>query len=220
MIYKLIVEHVFICLHNTMRQSINLEVLVMSFILICSFLFFVVVLRACIQRIKTGDFGVRMASPKAPMIEILPGTIFVLSFGFTLIIVVLNQKGVLPNIYELPKHAQWVGFIVGMSGVHFTIISQYQMGNAWRIGVDSDERTALKTKGLYAKSRNPIYFGILLFWIGICMTLMHPLLWLCAGVSWWCIELIVRRVEEPYLARVHGKTFLQYKNKTNRYLPL
>ena len=192
----------------------------MSLILISSFLFLAVILRVCIQRIQTGDFGVRMASPNAPLIEILPGTVFVLSFCIALSIVILNKIGALPSLYELPQIVEWSGFTVAMIGVLFTVVSQYQMGDSWRIGVDSDETTALKTEGLYAKSRNPIYFGILLFWIGLCLTLAHPLLWLCAIVCWCCVELIVRKIEEPYLAKVHGSKFLEYKGRTSRYFPV
>ena len=55
-----------------------------------------------------------------------------------------------------------------------------------------------------AKSRNPIYFGIFLFWAGVCITFPHLLLWACAFVCWICIEVIVRQIEEPYLKKVHG----------------
>jgi protein-S-isoprenylcysteine O-methyltransferase Ste14 len=192
----------------------------MSLILISSFLFLAVILRVCIQRIQTGDYGVRMASPNAPLIEILPGTVFVLSFGVALVAVILNQVGTLSTVYELPNAYRWFGFVIGMTGILFTVISQYQMGDSWRIGVDSNETTSLKTGGLYAKSRNPIYFGILLFWIGLCSTQISLIVWLCAVICWVCIELIVRRIEEPYLLKTHGKPFKEYTKKTNRYLPL
>ncbi len=159
----------------------------------------------------------RMASPNAPLIEILPGTIFVLSFGIALFIVILNQIGALPSLYELHQIVEWSGFTVGMTGVLLMVVSQYQMGDSWRIGVDSSETTTLKTEGLYAKSRNPIYFGILLFWIGLCVTLVNPWLWLCAEICWICIELIVRKIEEPYLQETHGQLFSIYVEKTNRY---
>jgi len=191
----------------------------MSLILIFSFLFFAVIVRVCIQRFYTGDFGVRMASPNAPLIEILPGTIFVLSFGVALVTVILNQAGKLEAVYELPNIYRWFGFVIGITGILFIVISQYQMGDSWRIGVDSNETTSLKTGGLYAKSRNPIYFGILLFWIGLCSTQISLIVWLCAVTCWVCIELIVRKIEEPYLKETHGEAFVEYVHNTNRYLP-
>lgn len=192
----------------------------MSLLLISSFLFFAVIMRICIQRFHTGDFGVRIASPKAPLIEILPGTVFVFSFTFALLIIVLNRVEVLSSVHKLSNIIRWGGFMIGAIGILFTVVSQHQMGDSWRIGVDSDETTMLKTGGLYARSRNPIYFGILLFWIGLSITFVHPLLWLCAMVCWICIEIIVRKIEEPYLEKVHDKLFLDYVERTNRYLPI
>lgn len=191
----------------------------MSLILVFSFIFLVVILRIIIQRIRTGDFGVRMASRSAPLIEILPGTVFVLSFAIALFVVILNQVGILSTVYELPNTYRLLGFIIGMIGIVFTMISQYQMGDSWRIGVDANETTSLKTGGLYAKSRNPIYFGILLFWVGLCLTQISSIIWLCAVICWVCIELIVRKVEEPYLIKIHKNDFTDYAKKTNRYCP-
>ncbi|MGY0587251.1 MAG: methyltransferase family protein [Paraglaciecola chathamensis] len=109
--------------------------------------------------------------------------------------------------------------MIGACGIAVTLLSQIQMGDSWRIGVDQQETTALITHGIYAKSRNPIYFGIFLFWAGVCITFPHLLLWACAFVCWICIEVIVRQIEEPYLKKVHGDDFLKYKSDTNRYIP-
>lgn len=94
------------------------------------------------------------------------------------------------------------------------------MGDSWRISVDQQETTELQTDGLYARSRNPIYFGLLLFWVGICGTFVQPLLILAAIICWICIELIVRKIEEPYLHKTHGEISAEYVRRTNRYLPI
>lgn len=192
----------------------------MSTVLMIVFLVFAVGMRVVLQRITTGDFGVRVASPAAPMIEIFPGTVFVLTFCVALVLVFLGDIETITANLELPLWARWTGFVLGISGIMITVVSQHQMGDAWRIGVDQQEVTALKIKGLYAKSRNPIYFGIMLFWIGLCLTFSSLWLWLCAAICWVCIELIVRKIEEPYLETVHGTDFKEYQKKTNRYLPL
>jgi protein-S-isoprenylcysteine O-methyltransferase Ste14 len=192
----------------------------MSLVLIIIFLVFAVGMRVLVQRIKTGDFGVRVASPDAPLIEILPGGIFVLTFCIALVLVILGHLGSLSADFEFSLWARWTAFALGLSGILITVVSQNQMGDAWRIGVDQQEVTALKMEGIYAKTRNPIYFGILLFWIGLCLTFANLWLWLCAAICWVCIELIVREIEEPYLEKIHGEGFREYVRKTNRYLPL
>lgn len=189
----------------------------MALTLIILFLVLAVVLRATLQRFKTGDFGIRAAPPGAPLIEILPGTLFILSFASALILIILSTLGYTAPVAKLSNYVEWVFFGLGLTGIVITIISQQQMGNSWRIGVDQTEATALKTNGLYACSRNPIYFGILLFWVGLCGIFAHPLLWLCAVICWCCIEVIVRKIEEPYLKRLHGDQFDTYLKNTNRY---
>ena len=191
----------------------------MSVVLMIVFLIFAVGMRVLLHRIKTGDYGVRVAPPDAPLVEILPGGIFVLTFCIALVLVLLGDQGLIPTAFELPLWARQAAFIIGLSGILVTVVSQHQMGDAWRIGVDQEEVTVLNMKGVYAKTRNPIYFGILPFWIGLCLTFTNFWLWLCAAVCWVCIELIVRQIEEPYLEKIHGEGFREYVKKTNRYLP-
>ena len=190
----------------------------MALTLIILFLVLAVVLRATMQRFRTGDLGLRAAPLDAPLIEILPGTLFVLSFASALILIALGELSHVTPITRFSNILEWLFFALGVTGVVITVVSQHQMGDSWRIGVDQTEITKLKTKGLYARSRNPIYFGILLFWIGLSGTFLHPILWLCALVCWGCIEVIVRKIEEPYLYRRHGEIFKVYLSNTNRYL--
>lgn len=192
----------------------------MTLLLITLFLVLAVFMRAGIQWVRTKDLGLRTASLDAPPIEILPGTIFVLSFCVALAVALFGFYGKLAPVMELPLILQWLSFALGLSGILITVISQYQMGDSWRIGVDQQETTELKTQGLYARSRNPIYFGLLLFWVGICGTFVHALLMMAAIICWICIELIVRKIEEPYLHKTHGEMFVEYVRSTNRYLPI
>ena len=189
----------------------------MALTLIILFLVFAVALRATMQRFKTGDFGIRASPLDAPLIEILPGTLFILSFASALILIILSTLGHTAPVAKISNYVEWFCFALGLIGIVITVISQQQMGDSWRIGVDQTEATTLKTSGLYARSRNPIYFGILLFWLGLCGTFAHPLLWLCALICWCCIEVIVRKIEEPYLRRLHGDQFDTYLESTNRY---
>ena len=98
------------------------------------------------------------------------------------------------------------------------LIAQWQMSDEWRIGVDQNEKTELVTHGLYSRSRNPIYFGIFLYWIGLVGALPNPIILILGLVCWSSIEVIVRKVEEPYLRKLHGSDYERYLEQTNRYL--
>ena len=190
----------------------------MALALVFAFIGLAVIGRMLIQYYFTGDHGVRFASLKGPLMESVPGTLFVISFIVSLLLVAMHTTAYLdtPDIESTSIRAGF--FLIGLIGIGITVIAQWQMGIAWRIGVDQSETTALITRGLYRRSRNPIYFGIFLYWIGMAVTLPHPGIWACAIVCWLSIELIVRQVEEPYLERVHRTAYEAYRRTTNRYL--
>jgi protein-S-isoprenylcysteine O-methyltransferase Ste14 len=191
----------------------------MALLLLALFLSFAVIGRILLQYYFTGDHGVRLAKPTAPASEIIPGLMFVLSFALSAALIVGHH-------FEKLEVAQLGGpvltglaFTLGLVGILVILVAQVQMGRSWRIGVDPSEQTELICTGLYARSRNPIYFGILLYWIGMAVTLPHPALWLCALICWASIEVIVRKIEEPYLLGLHGEKFAEYVADTRRYLP-
>ena len=188
----------------------------MAALLASTFFLCAIVGRMLIQFYYTRDHGVRFAHKSAPWIEIVPGTTFVASFAASLVLLALNELELI-SVAAPVANLQLPATALGILGIGVTVIAQIQMGRSWRIGVDQTENTQLITAGLYAKSRNPIYFGILLYWLSISALFPHPAMWGCAVVCWSSIELIVRKIEEPYLLRVHGDEFAAYCDRTFRY---
>lgn len=184
-----------------------------------SLLFFLLAVagRIAIQFYHTGDHGVRFAGLSASWSEIVPGCLFILSFAVHLALVVLHSMGLLAVGIIIPGWLQIAGLLTGLGGIAVTLVAQWQMGEAWRIGVDAQEKTALITHGLYARSRNPIYFGIFVYWIGISLVFPHLLMWTSAVVCVASIHIIVRTIEEPYLVGLHGVKFSNYCLTANRY---
>ena len=112
-----------------------------------------------------------------------------------------------------------LGVLVAVVGAGVVLASQSAMGDQWRIGVDPSERTGLVTGGVFWVARNPIFTGMILTQLGVLM--MTPswltglsLLLLIAG-----IELQVRGVEEPYLTRIHGQRYQNYRAQVGRFVP-
>lgn len=113
----------------------------------------------------------------------------------------------------------WVGLVLTAAGFATAVVAQNTMGTSWRIGVDQAERTELVTHGVFARVRNPIFTAMIAAQAGTALmaptwlSLLGPLLLLVG------IELQVRRVEEPYLVRVHGTAYTDYAARTGRFLP-
>ncbi|MGI8600509.1 MAG: methyltransferase family protein [Chitinophagaceae bacterium] len=78
--------------------------------------------------------------------------------------------------------------------------------------------TTLVTSGIYTKSRNPMYLGLLLIYAGVALIIGN----------WWTIILIpvlisivayfIIKPEERYLERAFGKDYLNYKQEVRRWI--
>ena len=87
------------------------------------------------------------------------------------------------------------------------------------MGVDPGEQTRLVTGGPFALVRNPIYAGMIPFFAGIALLVPNPVTIAGAVLLVVALELQTRRVEEPYLRKVHGASYADYRARVGRFLP-
>lgn len=97
------------------------------------------------------------------------------------------------------------------------VIAQFQMRNSWRIGVDYNEKTELIESGLFKISRNPIFLGVIISYIGTFMIIPNTLSFCIMLITVIVLQLQVR-LEEEYLEKSHGKDYLNYKIKVRRWI--
>ena len=93
------------------------------------------------------------------------------------------------------------------------------MGKQWRIGVDPNEKTELVTAGIYAKIRNPIYTGCIVFGTGLILLAPHVLFVITGIVGYFAVRAYVKDIEEPYLVKLHGEKYRQYMSQTRSFFP-
>ena len=184
-----------------------------------AFLVFAVGGRIALHYLATGDLGIRTAKRSAPKIVRFTSVLLLASFTATFALSSLDAIGVVHPQVDLGEAANMLGAAISLAGIALMIVSQYQMGAAWRFGVDQAERTDLVTKGLYAFVRNPIYSGVFLFLIGLLVLLPHILMLIFLATAWLSIELQVRFVEEPHLRNLHGAAYEKYAEQKGRYFP-
>lgn len=115
--------------------------------------------------------------------------------------------------------ADALGILLAGIGILTTVIAQFAMGDAWRIGVDSAERTDLVTDGPFAVVRNPIYAAMIPSFAGIALLVPNVVAIAGAILLFAALELHTRLIEEPYLSHVHGERYRVYAARVGRFLP-
>lgn len=78
--------------------------------------------------------------------------------------------------------------------------------------------TSLQTSGVYAFSRNPMYLGLLLIYVGLAFLLGNWWTLLFVPLLVVLINKLIILKEENYLERAFGSAFIEYKKKVRRWL--
>ena len=95
----------------------------------------------------------------------------------------------------------------------------------WLSVVKSDIDTSiqsneLKTTGIYARTRNPIYFSWWLCGIGSILHLHNVWLLLLIPIQWVILTVMIRNTEEKWLYELHGEAYKDYCARVNRWFPI
>ena len=191
----------------------------MALAMIIVFIVVAVVGRGILQYQLTGDYGIRTANRSSSVTAKFSTVLITIVFVGVTIISILSTFTVFDAELQLGIYSKVVGVLLCLGGIILTSISQIQMGKEWRIGVDDNEKTKLITHGLYSTIRNPIYTGVILFGLGLVVLVPHLSMIVFATLGYIAIELHVRKVEEPYLKKLHGQAFIDYEKTTGRYTP-
>jgi protein-S-isoprenylcysteine O-methyltransferase Ste14 len=112
---------------------------------------------------------------------------------------------------------QIAGFVIIHLALLWIVSAQLQMSNSWRVGIDHSAKTELKTNGIFSVSRNPVFLGMIVTLFGVLCILPNAITLLTVVVSTLLFQVQVR-LEEEYLLKTHGDTYLQYCKKTKRWI--
>lgn len=95
----------------------------------------------------------------------------------------------------------------------------------WFIGAmrsDMDENITenkLKTDGIYAWVRNPMYTGWWFATVGVTFMWHNMLLVPMILVDWMILTIVLMNTEEKWLLDVYGEEYAEYKKRVNRCIP-
>ena len=109
-----------------------------------------------------------------------------------------------------------IGIIAEILGLIVVILSLLQLGRSAAVGLPTGE-TMLRTGGLYAVSRNPVYLGAFLACLGSCLYSIHPVNLLLFALTVAIHHRIVKQ-EEKFLEGRFGREWTAYRQRVPRYL--
>jgi protein-S-isoprenylcysteine O-methyltransferase Ste14 len=177
-------------------------------------------LRSWLHWRRTGSAGFRGISGGAGSAEWFGGVLFIVALAGLIAAPVADLLGWLQSVPVLGAPAfRAAGVALVAGGMAGTLWAQHAMGDAWRIGVDERERTPLVVNGPFRCVRNPIFTSMALAAGGMALLVPNVASALALVALITALQLQVRVVEEPYLARAHGPGYLTYAARTGRFLP-
>ena len=146
----------------------------------------------------------------------------ILPFLSALVIIIYSF---IPQFYYLLAPFTWLentgAIIIGVAILLTTLIwiwvSQTQMGNSWRIGVEEDTRTELITEGVFKLSRNPIFLGMKVNSFGFFLIVPNAITLTIFVVGIALIDVQVA-IEEKYLESVHQDKYKEYCTNVRRWI--
>jgi protein-S-isoprenylcysteine O-methyltransferase Ste14 len=144
---------------------------------------------------------------------------------FAVIVGVVLVYSFLPSAYQYLMPIPWlgrswirlVGIILLIASLLWTILAQAQMGESWRIGIDSAHKTKLIQTGVFRVSRNPIFLGIMVTLLGLFLVIPNAVTLLVLVLGIFLINVQVR-LEEEYLKITHGDEYAGYIQQVRRWI--
>jgi protein-S-isoprenylcysteine O-methyltransferase Ste14 len=107
----------------------------------------------------------------------------------------------------------WLGLPFYGIGIVLNVIAMYAFAQ-FTGGVN--------TTGIYRYSRNPMYLGASFFYLGLClmgwMISVSGILLIIVFIWWLVLSHKAVLLEESFLEKKYGETFLKYQKSVPRYL--
>ena len=151
------------------------------------------------------------------------GTVSKLIFAALLLVVLVYSF--LPGAYQYLMPVSWLqhpwikltGIVLLIASLVWIVLAQAQMGESWRIGIDTDHKTKLVQTGVYRFSRNPIFLGMMVTLFGLFLVIPNAVTLLIFVLIVVLINIQVR-LEEEFLQTSHGEDYVRYQRTVGRWI--
>ena len=118
----------------------------------------------------------------------------------------------------LGEWVQWIGIVVATIPLFYLIWVHRHLDNQWSIALEIQEDHKLITTGPYRRVRHPMYLGIFVYTIGLCLISLDILVSLFFVFSIW---VNYNRIpsEEQMMIDQFGDEYLEYMKTSGRLIP-
>ena len=113
---------------------------------------------------------------------------------------------------------RWLGVIPCVLGIALVATGRKAMVNHGTNVNPTQPTTAIVATGPFRFTRNPLYLGLTLTYIGLSLLLNTWWSLFLLVPVWLVMHFLVVRREEAYLTRKFGETYLAYRSRVRRYL--
>jgi protein-S-isoprenylcysteine O-methyltransferase Ste14 len=110
-----------------------------------------------------------------------------------------------------------LGMVMSLAGFLIYGLALRELGESWRIGIDTERTGPLVTDGPFAWTRNPIYVALDLVALGAFL-IMGRLVFLVLALIIVCTFDRQIRKEESFLIQAFGQSYKEYRDRVGRYL--
>lgn len=109
------------------------------------------------------------------------------------------------------------GVVLLILSLCWIFIAQIHMGQSWRIGFNKNYAAPLISTGVFRISRNPVFLGMIVTQTGFFLVMPSVITLMILSQVYQFLQIQVR-LEEEYLATVHGDVYKNYCTQTRRWL--
>ena len=152
---------------------------------------------------------------KLPLYGVGPYIVYGMA-GMTILGIILFCYVLKIGSLEMP----WIYAFRVASGILMMLGVFIWFTGALRSGMDDNiADNKLKTDGIYAWVRNPMYSGIWIFSFGLSLMWHNICLIPIALINWLIMTIALKNTEEKWLLDLYGKEYEEYKRNVNRCIP-
>lgn len=134
---------------------------------------------------------------------------------FVLLAVILFFPG--GDLWEVPQWLGWTAMALTFGGLFVAVFGIFGLGPSLTANPVPKKQSELKTGGLYARVRHPIYSGLMVMSVGLTIS-SQSLVSLIACILLFVLFMIKARFEEKLLLAAYP-AYSAYAARVGRFIP-